>query len=38
MIQTNIKQFLAAARQHLLGLIPAPQVFATIPVAARKVR
>lgn len=38
MLEANIRQFLAAARQHLLGLIPAPRVFATIPVTSRQVR
>ena len=32
MNETNIRQFLEAARQYLLGLMPAQPQLATIPV------
>lgn len=38
MLEINIRQFMEAARQHLLGLIPAQPVFATMPAMTRQVR
>ena len=38
MLEINIKQFMETARQHLLGLVPAQPVFATMPAMARQVR
>ncbi len=32
MIELNIKQFIAAARQHLFGLLPAQPQLATIRI------
>jgi hypothetical protein len=32
MFETNIQQFINAARQYLFGLMPAQPVLATIPV------
>ena len=37
MTEMNIKEFIAAARQHLFGLIPAPQP-ALIAIPVRQVR
>lgn len=37
MIEMNIKEFIALARQYLLGMAPPPQP-ALIPVVARRVR
>lgn len=37
LIEMNIKEFIEAARQHLFGLMPAPQP-ALIPIPVRQVR
>jgi hypothetical protein len=38
MIKMNIAEFLAAARQHLLGLSAAQPAFATLPAQVRRAR
>ena len=38
MNETNVRQFLEATRQYLLGLIPAQPAQAMTPVAARGLR
>lgn len=38
MNETNVRQFLEATRQYLLGLIPAQPAPAMTPVAARGLR
>ncbi len=38
MLEMNIRQFMEAARQHLLGLLPVQPAFAAIPAMVRQVR